>query len=267
MPTSIDLPSLLPALLDAAQDASARIMADWGHPKTVSHKIDGSPVTQTDADAEKIITVRLRALMPAAIVAEEEFEDGVTPTIDPDAPFFLIDALDGTRDFIKDGRDFTVNIALIVNRQPVAGVILAPALGVTWYATQGYGAHRIEDGITRSITMRDIPKDGLFLLGGKRSSEPVVLEPFIGPQIVADRAQRSSSLKFCLLAEAAADVYPRLGETYEWDTAAGDIIMREAGGAVIDLATGKPLAYGKQERRFLNGGFIAGHRGLFLSLG
>jgi 3'-phosphoadenosine 5'-phosphosulfate (PAPS) 3'-phosphatase len=112
--------------------------------------------------------------------------------------------------------------------------------------------------------MRVPAVDGLALLGGKKSSAPEVLQPFLGDHTVCSREQRSSSLKFCLLAEGQADLYPRLGETCEWDTAAGDIILREAGGSILDLATGKPIVYGKQDQRFINGGFIAGSRNTFL---
>ena len=256
---------LLTVLLEAVREASALISADAAKPRIVSHKSDGSPVTQTDARAESIITAKIRAVSPYAIVAEEELEAGLTPTINPDEPFFLIDALDGTRDFIKGGTDYTVNIALVVAREPVLGVIRAPASGVTWFAAQGYGAFRQDDeNPTCKLAMREPPADGVHLLGGKRASEPVVLEPFIGAQTVAGREQRSSSLKFCLLAEGQADLYPRLMPTSEWDTAAGDIIVREAGGVVLDLESGQPITYGKQDKKFVNGGFIAGNRRLFL---
>lgn len=259
-----DLTALLPVVLEAAQKAALRAMGDFGKPKKVTFKADGSPVSQTDVEAEAIITAILRARCGYAIVAEEEFEAGKTGMINPDAPFFLIDALDGTHEFIKDGPDFTVNVALVVNRLPVLGVIIAPALGLTWHAIHGAGAYRCDNTGTAQVCVRIAGPDGLALLGGKKSSMPEVLEPFVGAQTVASREQRASSLKFCLLAEGQADLYPRLGETCEWDTAAGDIILREAGGTVLDIETGLPIVYGKQEARFINRGFIAGSRNTFL---
>lgn len=256
----MDFSSLLQPLLAAAHAAADRIMLDFSGEKTVYYKNDGSPATATDRDAEAIICKAISALGDFQIVAEEEFEAGLTPRIDPDAPFFLIDALDGTRSFIRNDEDFTVNIALVDKRVPVMGVIVAPVLRRTWHAIAGVGTFR--DG--QKIVMREAAKQDISLLGGKRSAMPEVLEPFVGEHAVSSRAQRSSSLKFCLLAEGEADLYPRLGETYEWDTAAGDIILREAGGVVLDIATGLPLEYGKQELRFINRGFIAGNRNTFL---
>lgn len=262
--TLAEAAKLLPALRDAASLAAARIMQDVGREKTVFCKADGSPATATDAEAEAIITAAIRAVSPIPIVAEEEFEAGQTQTIDPDGPFFLIDALDGTREFIRGGQDFTVNIALIARRAPILGIIVSPVMNVTWYAVAGQGAYRCDGTGPTQLCMRVPSAEGLALLGGKKSSMPEVLEPFLGEHAVASREQRSSSLKFCLLAEGQADLYPRLGETYEWDTAAGDIILREAGGSVLDISSGKPIVYGKQERRFINGGFIAGSRNTFL---
>ncbi len=262
--TQPDIAALLPALTHAAQLAATRVMADFGRPKTISVKSDGSPATLTDAEAEAIITGIIRSISPYPIVAEEEYEAGKTPAIDPDAPFFLIDALDGTREFIRDGQDFTVNIALIDKRVPVLGIITAPVIRTTWYAIRGQGAYRCDTDGTTQVCVRVPAAEGLMLLGGKKSSMPEVLEPFLGEHAVASREQRSSSLKFCLLAEGRADLYPRLGETCEWDTAAGDVILHEAGGTVLDITTGKPLVYGKQDVRFINSGFIAGSRNTFL---
>jgi 3'(2'), 5'-bisphosphate nucleotidase len=159
-----------------------------------------------------------------------------------------------------------VNIALIDHGVPVFGIIHAPVSGITWHATAGQGAYRIENGIETRIHMAAADAQSLRLLAGKRSAEPVVLEPFVGPHAVVDRKLRSSSLKFCLIAEGAADLYPRLIQTFEWDTAAGDIIVREAGGAVLDLATRLPMIYGKQHLGFENNGFIAGSRTLFKNI-
>ncbi|NBX66646.1 MAG: 3'(2'),5'-bisphosphate nucleotidase CysQ [Proteobacteria bacterium] len=262
--TPAALADLLPVLRHAASLAAARIMADGPGPKTVLTKSDGSPYTATDIEAESLITAALRAHTDIPIIAEEEFEAGRAAQIDPAKPFFLVDALDGTREFIRGGNDFTVNIALIAQRVPVLGIILAPVMNTCWYALSGGGTYRCSGDVETQVCMRVPAADGLALLGGKKSSAPEVLEPFLGDHTVSSREQRSSSLKFCLLAEGQADLYPRLGETYEWDTAAGDIILREAGGSILDLATGRPIVYGKQEKRFINGGFVAGSRNTFL---
>lgn len=249
------------ALVALAHEAGARIMADWGRNPTVGRKPDGSPFTQTDIAAEAIITDGLRRHFQYAIVAEEAASAGAIPILAPGDPFWLVDALDGTREFIRDGKDFTVNIALIIDGEPVLGIIHAPAFGKTWTAMRGEGAYRLETP-ERKMEMRAHAVEKLSLLGGKTSSQPTVLDPFVGLHTVASREMRSSSLKFCLLAEGEADVYPRLGQTYEWDTAAGDAILREAGGIVLDLETRKPIVYGKTKIGFLNEGFIAGPRSL-----
>lgn len=250
------------ALLQAAWDAGSRIMQDWGREPMVIRKPDGSPVTLTDAAAERIVVEVLKAHSPYPVIAEEAMHDGPAPSIEG-TPFWLVDALDGTREFIRGGKDFTVNVALIENTQPVFGIIHAPVHQRTWWAAAGRGALRIEGGQTTRIAMRAIPAEGVHLLAGKQASQPGVLSDYLGEYTVAKTQQRSSALKFCLVAEGSADIYPRKGNTYEWDTAAGDIIVREAGGAVIDLETKKPIVYGKAERNFENGGFIAGARAAF----
>ncbi|MBU6235634.1 MAG: 3'(2'),5'-bisphosphate nucleotidase CysQ [Alphaproteobacteria bacterium] len=257
----MDIQALLPPLFEAAHKAAVLVEADSARPKVVTHKADGSPATPTDAAAERIIVEAIRAQCAIPIVAEEEFEAGLTPKIDPDGAFFLVDALDGTRDFIRGGQDFTVNIALVDRRVPVLGIIIAPALHLMWHAIAGQGAFRNSE---ERISVRTAEMGGIRLLGGKKAAMPEVLEPFVGAHTVSGREQRSSSLKFCLLAEGQADLYPRVGETCEWDTAAGDIILREAGGTVLDIETGKPIVYGKQDQRFINRGFIAGNRNTFL---
>jgi len=255
--------SMILPLIDAVHRAGARIMADWQKPQMVHEKGDKSPKTDTDDAAEAIVVPTILSLSDLPIIAEEAFEKGLRPSVAPDNSFWLVDALDGTRDFIKGGPDFSVNIALIENGQPVLGVIHAPVTGDTWYAHEGAGAFHLKGGITNVIRMRVPDTGALAMLAGKRAADPVVLEPFIGAHTMAERGQRSSSIKFCLLAQGLWDLYPRLGETYEWDTAAGDAILREAVGVVLDLHTGKPLAYGKADPAFLNTGFVAGHEAVF----
>jgi len=253
---------LIPPLLDAAYKAGSRILVDWTREKTVERKADDSPKTATDDAAEAIMKAAILSISDAPIVAEEAISKGEHVTIGPDNTFWLVDALDGTREFIRGAKDFTVNAALIENGQPILGIIHAPAFGITWYAAPGTGAMRIENGETKPIALRMFNHHALAVLAGKRSAAPETLDPFIGEHQIADRGQRSSSIKFCLVAEGGWDLYARLGETYEWDTASGDAILRAAGGVVLDLNTGERLAYGKAGAGFLNTGFIAGHPAL-----
>lgn len=254
--------TLLESVIEAAQEAGDRILKDWRQDRPVGRKRDGSPVTETDRAAEDMVVAALKKLSPHTIVAEEDVHDGAKPDVST-GPFWLVDALDGTRDFIRGEPDFTVNIALVENGHPILGVIYAPVFNITWYASKDNGAFRISDDGVVKIEMPKPDINHLRLLGGVRSAEPVVLEPFIGSHVVGHRVQRSSSLKFCLVAEGAADIYPRLGPTSEWDTAAGDIIIREAGGSVLDLRSKCPILYGKMDKNFENEGFIAASRELF----
>lgn len=238
-------------------------MQDWQREPVVIRKPDGSPVTLTDAAAERIVVEALRGISPYPIVAEEAMHDGPAPDI-TGTPFWLVDALDGTREFIRGTKDFTVNIALIDNGQPVFGVIHAPAHEISWHASTGGGAFATREHETpQHVHVRETDAAALIVLGGKRASETMVLEPFVGAHTIANRTQRGSSIKFCLVAEGHADVYSRPGQTYEWDTAAGDVILREAGGVVLDIWTRKPIVYGKAHAKFENGGFIAGSRAAF----
>lgn len=249
----------LTAVMDAAHKAGARIMTDWRKGGAITRKRDGSPVTDTDRAAEDIVVAALRKISPHTIIAEEAIAGGETYVLS-DEPFWLVDALDGTRAFIAGFKDFTVNIALIDKGEPVFGVIYAPAFAEGWHAMRGHGAHRVIGDAVVPIRMRSVPEDGYHVLSGVRSAEAVVLEPFIGTHVVAQHYKRQSSLKFCMLAQGDFDLYPRLGPTSEWDTAAGDIIVREAGGALLDLRSKEPVQYGKADRNFENGGFIAGSR-------
>lgn len=256
--------TLLAPLIDAVHEAGARILKDWKQPMQIQQKADLSPKTDTDDAAEAILMAAILSVSDIPVIAEEAYSKGRHPDLNGGNTFWLVDALDGTRDFIKGGADYSVNIALIENGQPTFGIIHAPVTGDTWYAITGQGAMHMKDGATRQIHMREPNINALYILGGKRSAAPETLVPFIGPHAVAERGQRSSSIKFCLLAEGRWDVYPRLGETYEWDTASGDIILREAGGSVIDINTRLPLAYAKTGGvPYLNTGFIAGPKHLF----
>ncbi|HWF94502.1 MAG TPA: 3'(2'),5'-bisphosphate nucleotidase CysQ [Xanthobacteraceae bacterium] len=221
-------------------------------------KPDGSPVCQADLRAERLILGRLAALMPSVpVIAEESFvPDDAGPV--PEC-FFLVDPLDGTREFLAGHKDFTVNIALIEAGGPVAGAICAPALDQVYVGgATAFGADMAAAGAAgpmKPIATSPVPGAGLRALAS-RSHLNAETEQWLSQQPVAELQRAGSSLKFCLIARGDADVYPRLAATMEWDTAAGHAVLNAAGGYVLGL-DGSPLRYGKKDAGFKNAGFIA----------
>ncbi len=264
------LNDLIVPCIEAATEAGALIEAALRSDKVIRTKPDGSPVTDTDEKAESIIYDRIAHLLPGAeFVGEERVEKNGLGHMKFNGPFWLVDALDGTREFVRGFPDVTVNIALIdEDKRPVLGVLFAPAHDVLYWATRNGGAFMRgpNDMPTRAVRMRHADPQALTVLGGKRSSIPETLEPYLGPHMVTANFQRSSSLKFGLVAEGRADVYTRLGDTYEWDLAAGDMILSEAGGRLIAMTTGNDMTYGKTGAKLINPGFIAASRHLFKGL-
>lgn len=229
-------------------------------------KSDSSPVTICDECAEKVILAGLAARFPdIPVVAEEAAAAGFVPACGD--LFFLVDPLDGTKEFIGGKPDFTVNIALVCKGEPVAGAVYAPALRSLWVGTRMAGVMRAAKAETdpdapaplfetmQDIRVRPRPAEGLIALVSRSHSSPQV-ESFLSSLSITARRDMGSSLKFCLLAEGVADVYPRLSPTMEWDTAAGDAVLRAAGGATFDEAGGV-LRYGKSEDNFRNPNFIS----------
>ncbi|WP_431192836.1 3'(2'),5'-bisphosphate nucleotidase CysQ [Tianweitania aestuarii] len=245
-----------------ALEAGRAIMAIFNCEFAVQTKADASPVTEADARAEAIILKSLRTLYPhIPCVAEEEASAGICPP-DLGQAFFLVDPLDGTREFVNRNPDFTVNIALIRNGIPVLGVVYAPARDVLYSATPD-GAFRIdtvkhEPRERRRIVVRT-PATILTVVAS-RSHRTEQTNSYIQTCGAVELLSVGSSLKFCLLAEGAADIYPRFGPTMEWDTAAGDAILRAAGGTTCRV-DGTPLTYGKRGQAgdcdFANPFFIA----------
>ena len=245
--------TLLPKLEQAATQAGARIL-ELRHTDTQVHrKQDGSPVTQADQEAEAIILAALRAHAAETAVVSEE--NAASHRQSPPRQFFLVDPLDGTREFLRpDGKGaFTVNIALIENGAPTLGVIHAPARGRLFSGIVGIGAWEESAGVRRPITVRPPPADDLLALVSRSHGDPET-DAWLRTHAVPQRQQVGSSLKFCLLACGEGDVYPRFGPTMEWDTAAGDAILRAAGGTTYAME-GETLRYGKEGYR--NGGFVA----------
>ena len=259
-----DNEDLLAAIRLIAERAGKVILAYYaeGDDIEIRQKDDSSPVTAADEAAEELILEMLRTLTPdVPIVSEEAASAGDIP--DVSSRFWLVDPLDGTKEFINRNGEFTVNIALIENGQPVAGVVHAPALAMTWAgatadALEGDApaiAHFSEtDKPTMDIRAREIPAEGATVVASRRHGSGEALDNFLADYKVKDMRSAGSSLKFCLVATGKADLYPRFGRTMEWDTAAGHAVLRAAGGKV-DTAEGVPLVYGKSG--FENPYFIA----------
>ncbi|MEO5757061.1 MAG: 3'(2'),5'-bisphosphate nucleotidase CysQ [Mesorhizobium sp.] len=232
----------------------------------VDRKSDASPVTEADRESEKIILAGLRAAFSAIpCVAEEEASAGIVPP-DLDGAFFLIDPLDGTKEFVNRRTDFTVNIALVRNGVPEVGVVFAPCSGRFFSGRPGRAESLGISDDYEIVSRRPISaRVGIAPLAvvASRSHNTPQTEAYIRDLGAAEIVSVGSSLKFCLIASAEADVYPRFGRTMEWDTAAGDAVLRAAGGMTRTL-DGNPLVYGKRNQAddedFANPHFIASGR-------
>jgi 3'(2'),5'-bisphosphate nucleotidase len=250
---------LFERLIPAAVAAGVAILRIRAAGNAIDRKADHSPVTEADRVAEGILLAALRKEAPhIPVVAEEEVAAGRVPNVGE--VFFLVDALDGTRDFVAGRDDFTVNIGLVRQGSAVAGIVHAPATGTTSVGIVGMGARQVagQAGTTRVLRVRPPHPGALAIVASKSHRTPetdAFLARFTGSSIVA----AGSSLKFVAVAEGAADLYPRLGPTSQWDTAAGDAVVRAAGGRVTDM-DGRPLIYGPrpgQPQPYLNPWFVA----------
>jgi 3'(2'), 5'-bisphosphate nucleotidase len=246
-----------------ALSAGREVMRIFEAGCAVQHKADASPVTAADHAAEAIILSGLRAAFPDTVcVAEEEIAAGHLPA-ELGETFFLIDPLDGTREFVEQRKDFTVNIALIEQGIPRIGVVYAPARSVLFGGRPGRAekAHTGSDHAVidrRTITVRE--PGPIPAIVASRSHFSAETEKFIALYPTAELVSIGSSLKFCMLACGEADIYPRFSRTMEWDTAAGDAILRAAGGMTATM-DGAPLTYGKRniagDSDFANPSFVA----------
>jgi 3'(2'), 5'-bisphosphate nucleotidase len=223
----------------------------------IDGKSDGSPVTEADLASDRIIADGLRRLAPDIPALSEE---GVTPArAGCPEMFFLIDPLDGTKEFVAGRDEFTVNLALVVKGIPVLGIIAAPALGLIWRGLVGQGAERLatDEGIAEPIRTRPFPKAGQgWIAAVSRSHGDAATEAFIDWRPGAVRQTLGSALKFAKVAEGAADIYPRLAPTSEWDIAAGHALVTAAGGKITDGAGGD-LRFGEGSKNFIVPAFIA----------
>lgn len=256
------------AMFPCIMEAARAIMQVYRSGPAVEHKADGSPVTAADTLAEDIILQGLGKIAPnIPVIAEEEASAGrVSETA---STFFLVDPLDGTKEFAARRPEFTINVALIENRKPVFGLIYAPALcQLFWTESKdtAFEADVAPDDDIRGLPLstrrpmqtRDMNGHGLTIVAS-RSHGSAELETWLGAVDTRQRTNIGSSLKFCLVARGAADLYPRFGPTREWDTAAGHALLVAAGGAVTNI-DGSDFLYGKKEQAYLNPGFIAWSR-------
>ena len=251
------LDTLRDATTTIAEEAAREIMRVYAGDHGVRDKDDRSPVTDADHAAEAVILAGLRKLTPdAVIIAEEEVAAGRIPSLDGKA-FWLVDPLDGTKEFIKRNGEFTVNIALVENGRPILGIVLAPATETLWRGAKGLGADKREGkGAFTPMKTRTPPPEGLTACASRSHGTFSDLDIWFRNNnlTVANRVEAGSSLKFCLIAEGKADIYPRFGPTMEWDTGAAQGVLEAAGGEVVTV-DGQPLLYGKP--RFANPHFIA----------
>ncbi len=244
---------IISAIRDAALTAGEEILRIYHSDFEVRTKDDTSPVTDADERAEVIILKVLAKLTPdIPVVAEESASAGIIPSALGDE-FWLVDPLDGTREFVERNDEFTINIALVRRGVPTLSVVYAPVL------KHMYGASRPGDawieqgnGPRTPITVRPAPQNGLTVVVSRHHMDQQT-EDYLKDFQINEQRPAGSSLKFCLVAEGVADLYPRFGPTCEWDTAAGDAVVRGAGGTVTDFS-GRPLLYGRPP--FKNPGFI-----------
>lgn len=243
-------------MVHIARAAGELVLEVYATDFAVAGKDDRSPVTEADVRAERQIVAALKRIAPELpIVAEESVAAGRMPTVG--SQFWLVDPLDGTKEFISRNGEFTVNIALVKDRKPVLGVVFAPALGQLFAGDVASGAWLETAEGRHPIRCRPVPDAGLTVLGSRSHGDAAALDAFLSGMKVAAVVSAGSSLKLCRIAAGAADLYPRLGRTMEWDIGAGQAVLVAAGGSVRDLQ-GAALRYGKPG--FENPHFVA--RGL-----
>jgi 3'(2'), 5'-bisphosphate nucleotidase len=263
----MDFERLVPVMRKLALEAGDRIMEIYNSPDfDVRSKSDDSPVTAADEAADALISAGLRAAFPDEVLITEE--QSATHDLTA-ASFLIVDPLDGTKEFVQRRGDFTVNIAYVENGVPLRGIVYAPAKNRLFYTLAD--GRSIEEkgsfdkempGEQTPITVSRPDNRGLMVVASK-SHRDAATDAYIGQYAVADMTSAGSSLKFCLVATGEADLYPRLGRTMEWDTAAGDAVLRGAGGEMVRFEDHAPFVYGKPG--FANPFFIAYAPGVLLA--
>jgi len=251
--------SLTKSLVNLALLAGREIMAIYSTDFRTRTKSDLTPVTEADEAAERTILEGLaRVDGETPVISEEAAAAGRVPQVG--ASFYLVDPLDGTKEFVSRNGEFTVNIAKIENGVPVTGVVYAPAKGRIFWGDTATGAAEGKIAADETIAwnkllVRPCPGDGAIVVAS-RSHRDSATDDYLKTVKVAKLVSAGSSLKFCLIAAGEADLYPRFGRTMEWDRAAGHAVLLAAGGKVLN-SDGQPLCYGKRDRGFDNPGFIA----------
>jgi 3'(2'), 5'-bisphosphate nucleotidase len=249
-----DLPALAEALMPIIERAGAAIMQVYGSGFAVQHKDDNSPLTQADLESQLIIIEGLQRVAPGIPILSEESAMAPWRERRTWRELWVVDPLDGTREFVKRNGEFTINVALVVEHEPVLGVVAAPAQGLTFWGAAGCGTFRRTPGAAERRVHTTPPAQPPRVVGSRSHASPetaAYLER-LGPHVLT---AVGSSLKFCLLAEGKADLYPRFGATSEWDTAAGQAVLEAAGGHVTRM-DGHRLRYNCRES-LTNGDFVA----------
>jgi 3'(2'), 5'-bisphosphate nucleotidase len=244
-------------VIDLAKVAGEKIMAIYSQDFDVDYKDDSSPLTQADLAWHHCIVNGLRELTPdIPVLSEESSEDEKRNRISWQT-YWLIDPLDGTKEFVTENGEFTVNIALVTNHQPVFGVVYAPALDVTYWGDKSSGAFKVEGDIEKAITMRSRSANTTdWVVVGSRSHQSYEFKAFMEDYSNAEIVSMGSSLKLCLVAEGKADLYPRLGPTSEWGTAASQAVVEAAGGQVLAFPKMKQLGCNQNSDSLLNPHFL-----------
>ncbi len=245
----MDHDHLITILRRLALEAGARIMQVYNSPDfEVKTKSDASPVTEADEAADALISAGLRAAFPhVALITEEQAASHALAA----QTFLIVDPLDGTKEFVQRRGDFTVNIAYVENGVPLRGVVYAPAQRRLFYtladgtAVEETGPLNADQTGPRRPIRVSRPDNAALMVVASKSHRDAATDAYIGKYAVRDMTSAGSSLKFCLVACGEADLYPRLGRTMEWDTAAGDAVLRGAGGHVVRFDDHTPLTYGK----------------------
>ncbi|WP_421328771.1 3'(2'),5'-bisphosphate nucleotidase CysQ [Aeromonas veronii] len=237
-----------------ARAAGAAIMAIYSQPFAVEYKSDESPLTAADKGAHEVIVQGLARLTPDIPVLSEESGPEVMAARHGWSRYWLVDPLDGTKEFVSRNGEFTVNIALIEEGMPRWGLVYAPVLDKLWYGGKGAGAWRIAYGTHEPIQTRPHREGEVWRVVGSRNHLSHETLDFLAPFGEIELVSMGSSLKFCIIAEGGAELYPRLAPTCEWDTGAAQAVLEGAGGSVTQL-DGSPLAYNKPD--ILNPWFVA----------
>ena len=243
-------------IIEIAKDAGDKILEVYNK-KSFDYqlKIDNSPLTEADIASHNLITQQLNEITPTIPILSEESSTISWQERKQWDYYWLVDPLDGTKEFIKKNGEFTVNIALIYQHEPVLGVVHAPVLNETWIGEQGKPSKKIENGNTRTIKVKQHKQGEVYKVVGSRSHAGDSLNEFLNELGKHEIVSMGSSIKLCLVAEGRAHLYPRLGPTSEWDTAAAHAVVNSAGGEVVNNETKMPLKYNTKDS-LLNPYFI-----------